>query len=119
MQRLNKTLASSGVASRRASEELIFSGRVTINGEVVTKPQTLVDPSRDQIKVDGKPVSFERKVYYILNKPAGYLCSAKGKGRLVLDLFEGEKERERCILERYRTIACVPVSDPLILGIDQ
>jgi 23S rRNA pseudouridine2605 synthase len=90
-QRLNKTLAAAGIASRRASEELIFAGRVTLNGQVVVKPQTLVDTAKDKIKVDGKLISLERKVYYILNKPAGYTCTAKAgqKSRIVLDLFAG------------------------------
>lgn len=93
-QRLNKTLASSGVASRRASDELVFSGRVSINGKVVLKPQTLVDCEKDQVKVDGKPIAIENKVYYILNKPNGYLCTAqRGKGRVVLDLFPESAER--------------------------
>lgn len=89
--RLSKLLAASGVASRRAAEELIFSGRVMVGGSVVTIPQTLVDYS-DKIKVDGKLVEEpEKKVYFLLNKPKGYLCSNKRlseRSRLVIDLFE-------------------------------
>lgn len=93
--RLSKFLASAGIASRRACETLIFDGRVKVNGEVVLVPQTMVD-ARDKITVDDKPIKgVEEKVYYILNKPAGYICSTKrGKGtKLVLDLFEGVSER--------------------------
>lgn len=94
-QRLSKWLAASGVASRRACEDLIFAGRVKVNKEVVHLPQTPVD-SNDVILVDNKPITqIEKKVYYLLNKPKGYICSAKGnpKTKLVLDLFEDVEQR--------------------------
>lgn len=90
-QRLSKVLASSGVASRRACEELIFAGRIKVNGEVILLPQTRVT-FQDEIWVDDKPITqAEPKVYYILNKPAGYICTAKrtSQTKIVLDLFEG------------------------------
>lgn len=93
--RLSKILAAAGIASRRACEDLIFSGRVTVNGEVVKVPQTMVDFT-DTILVAGKKIEQpEQKKYYILNKPAGYLCTAKkmGSTKIVLELFEGVKER--------------------------
>lgn len=89
-QRLSKFLAASGVASRRACEELIFAGRVKVNGITVLVPQTLVS-NKDTIFVDDKKaVLEEKKVYYVLNKPPGYLCTAKrsGSSKLVLDLFQ-------------------------------
>lgn len=88
-QRLSKFLAAAGVASRRACEELIFNGHVTVDGVIVNVPQTMVDGS-EKIAVDKKLIKgSEPKVYYILNKPAGYLCTAKktGKSKIVLDLF--------------------------------
>lgn len=89
-QRLSKILAAAGVASRRACEELIFAGRVQVNGTAVLLPQHLVNPERDRIAVDGETVGkAQAKVYYLLNKPIGYLCSARRPGikhRLVLDL---------------------------------
>jgi 23S rRNA pseudouridine2605 synthase len=94
-KRLSKTLAAAGVASRRACEELIFAGRVRVNGENVLIPQTLVD-DQDSITVDEKTVTLEEeKVYFILNKPAGYICTAKrtGSSKVVLDLFEGITQR--------------------------
>ena len=94
-KRLSKTLAAAGVASRRACEEIIFAGRVKVNGEVVKVPQTGVGKS-DKITVDGKAIEqAEPKKYYILNKPAGYLCTAKrmNKSKIVLDLFTDVKER--------------------------
>ncbi|MBI2811915.1 MAG: rRNA pseudouridine synthase [Candidatus Melainabacteria bacterium] len=89
-KRLSKALAAAGVASRRAAEEIIFEGRVKVNGETVKVPQTLVDWSSDRILVDESPVNGEeRKVYYILNKPHGFVCSNTriGTKRLVIDLF--------------------------------
>lgn len=95
-QRLSKVMAAAGVASRRACEELIFQGKVTVNGQITLLPQTLVDASSDKITVNGLPLKEkESKVYYLLNKPAGYVCSTKGSNqtRLVLDLFEEEGHR--------------------------
>lgn len=95
-KRLSKVLSAAGVASRRACEELIFAGRVQVNGKTVYKPQYQVDTDRDRISVDGETVGkAEHKVYYLLNKPAGYLCTARRPGlkhRLVLDLIP-KKER--------------------------
>lgn len=88
--RLSKFLAASGVASRRACEELIFAGKVTVNGEVALLPQTMVD-DKDNIVIDEKQVTKpEPKVYYLLNKPAGYICSAlkNNSTKIVLDLFK-------------------------------
>lgn len=89
--RLSKFLAASGVASRRACEEIIFSRRVAVNGVITDIPQTLVD-TQDNVTVDGKRVSpEEKKVYYMVNKPINYLCTAKkmGSNKIILDLFEG------------------------------
>jgi len=89
-KRLSKVLAAAGVASRRASEELIFKGRVTVNDEVVLVPQALVCAQKDQICVDNEPIQAEeKKVYYILNKPHGFICSNAplGTKKRVVDLF--------------------------------
>lgn len=72
--RLHKILAARGVASRRASEELIAAGRVWVDGKVVTKMGTLVAHDAD-IRVDGRPIKEPRKVYYMLNKPRGYVTT--------------------------------------------
>ncbi len=94
-QRLSKVLAAKGIASRRACEELIFAGRVMVNGEVTLIPQTMVDDN-DTLTVDDQHVGkTEKKVYYILNKPVGYYCSPVPKERYkyVLDLFQEVPER--------------------------
>ncbi len=94
--RLQAFLAHCGVASRRASEQIILDGRVTVNGTVVTELGTKVSPS-DNVCVDGKPVHLEeRKCYVLLNKPAGFVCSSSDeKGRQVAaDLLRQDyKER--------------------------
>ncbi len=73
MERLHKVLAHAGVASRRKAEELILARRVRVNGQLVTELGTQVDPERDRVEVDGRPVRAERKIYLALNKPRGYL----------------------------------------------
>lgn len=90
-QRLSKVLAAAGVASRRSSEELIFQGRVTVNGSVCKTPQTKVDPARDVIYVNGNrlPKKLPTKVYLALNKPKGYICSSGEKEtKSVMSLFD-------------------------------
>ena len=74
--RLQRFLARAGVASRRASEELIAEGRVSVNGSVVREMGFKVDPSRDLVTVDGRFVApADRDVYLMLNKPAGVLTT--------------------------------------------
>lgn len=95
-KRLSKALAAAGIASRRACEEIIFSGRVKVNGDVVRIPQTLVDWDKDRIAVDEALIGGEQnKLYFMLNKPAGYLCTniRPSNQRIVLDLFPEQSER--------------------------
>lgn len=76
MERLQKLLASRGVASRRASAMIIREGRVTVNGEVIREPGMRLNASTCEIKVDGRPIAGEdKKVYIILNKPQGYIST--------------------------------------------
>ncbi|WP_147634439.1 pseudouridine synthase [Treponema pectinovorum] len=89
-QRLQAFLAHCGVASRRSSEKIIAEGRVTVNGDVVTELGTKVSVD-DEICVDGKKVNLEnRKIYILLNKPSGLVCSQSDeKGRPVaVDLLK-------------------------------
>ena len=69
MERLQKVLARAGVASRRASEELILAGRVQVNGRVVTELGTKVDAHKDRVEVDGRRLVAEKPVYYLVHKP--------------------------------------------------
>lgn len=94
MERLQKVIANSGYCSRRKAEELILAGKVYVDGEKVTELGTKVSGS-EVIVVEGVTLQKEiKKVYYLLNKPSGYICSLNDeKGRnVVTDLIE-TKER--------------------------
>lgn len=73
--RLQKFLASAGLGSRRHCEEYITEGRVTIDSEVVTDLGVKVDPRRQEVHVDGERIKPQKKRYYLLNKPPGYVCT--------------------------------------------
>jgi len=73
--RLHKFLAVCGVASRRSAEKLVAAGRVSVNGNVVSNFRRGVDPETDDIRLDGKRVEPQSKVYIMLNKPRGYLTT--------------------------------------------
>lgn len=93
--RINKFLAYSGVASRRAADEMIKDGVVKINGKVC-EPGDDVDISSDHVTVNGKVVNVVKKYdYYIMNKPKGYVCTVKDdKGRkTVMDLMPKNAKR--------------------------
>ncbi|MTI94808.1 MAG: rRNA pseudouridine synthase [Firmicutes bacterium] len=76
MERLQKVLAAAGIASRRKCEEIIRAGRVEVNGQVITKLGTKVAADAE-IKVDGRPVHRNTHVYYLLNKPKGYVTTVR------------------------------------------
>src|ERR1700678_746454 len=95
-ERLQKIIAAAGIASRRKSEKLITSGRVVVNGQVVTELGTKADPERDHIRVDGKLLQGpERYTYVALNKPKGYVTtvSDEKKRPTVMDLVSKVKGR--------------------------
>ena len=87
-ERLHKYLASCGVGSRRACEEVILAGRVTVAGEPITELGLSVDAGKDDVRLDGKRVLPEPAAYYVLHKPVGYLSTTRDeRGRpTVLDL---------------------------------
>ena len=93
-ERLQKLIAQAGIASRRAAEEMIKAGDVSVNGEVITELGTKADPAKDHIKVRGKLINLklenQQLVYILLNKPKGVLSSAADpEGRtLVTDLVK-------------------------------
>lgn len=86
MDRLQKILAAAGLGSRRACERLITDGRVTVNGVVIRELGTRAEASTDDIRCDGRPVRSELKVYWLLYKPVGYVCTSsdpQGRPRAV------------------------------------
>jgi pseudouridine synthase len=89
MERLQKILSQAGVASRRASEQLMREGRVTVNGATVTELGTKADAARDDIRVDGRRIKIpERHIYLLVNKPRGYVTTRSDpqKRPTVIDL---------------------------------
>jgi 23S rRNA pseudouridine2605 synthase len=94
---VQKILASAGVASRRAAEELIRAGRVSVNGVPAHLGQS-ADPSRDVVTLDGEPVHVERPVYWIVHKPVGVVSTVRDpEGRTtVLDLLPA-RVRQRLV----------------------
>ncbi|HEY7792170.1 MAG TPA: S4 domain-containing protein, partial [Vicinamibacterales bacterium] len=94
--RLQKILAAAGIASRRAAEDLMREGRVSVNGETVRELGTKADPETDDIRVDGRRITArERPRYLLLNKPRGYVTTMADPQRrpTVLDLLGGVRER--------------------------
>ncbi len=95
MERLNKYLAHAGVGSRRHCDSLIVAGRVKINGERVVDLGIRVDPGIQKVSVDDQPVQAEKFVYWVVHKPAGYLCTTHDpSGRpLAQDLIPHVEQR--------------------------
>jgi 23S rRNA pseudouridine2605 synthase len=96
LERLQKIISAAGITSRRASEELILAGRVTVNGAVVTELGSKADPAVDTVAVDGKQLTITaNKIYILLYKPVGYLTTLDDpEGRpLVTDLLKEVGER--------------------------
>jgi 23S rRNA pseudouridine2605 synthase len=94
MERLNKYLAHAGLGSRRHCEALILAGRVTIDGAAVRELGTRVAPGQ-AVLVDGQPAHAEKHVYWLVNKPRGYLCTNRDPGGrpVAIDLVPQVPER--------------------------
>ena len=93
--RLQKILARAGVASRRAAEQLVADGRVSVNGRRATLGES-ADPERDRIELDGRPIgSAPRAIHLAVHKPRGYLSSARDERgrRSVVALVDARGER--------------------------
>ena len=95
--RLQKFMADCGIASRRKCEELILAGKVTVNGEIVTRLGVKISPKQDEVIYNGKILKPEnRKIYILLNKPIGYVTTVNDQffRDTVLDLV---KVKERIV----------------------
>ena len=115
IERLQKFLANSGVASRRKCEELILAGRVKVNGQVVTELGRKIDSDKDVIQFDNKEIKQpQNKVYILLNKPIGYVTTMKDQFNRdsVIDLV---KVNERVVpvgrLDMYTSGALILTND--------
>jgi len=114
--RLQKFLAENGIASRRKCEEYILDGRVKVNNEIVTTLGTKIDPSKDEVKFDDKPVGKVKQdyVYIILNKPIGVVTTAHDQfdRECVVDLI---KIKQRVVpvgrLDMYTSGALILTND--------
>ena len=96
MERLQKFIATCGIASRRAAEKYITDGRISVNGETVTEQGIKIDPEKDVVAVDGKIIKETvQKVYIILYKPKGYISTVKDEKdrRTVMDLVADIPQR--------------------------
>ncbi len=114
-ERLQKYLAKAGVCSRRKAEELILQGKIRVNGKIVTELGTKVNPLKDKVEYEGKIVEEqEEKVYILLNKPIGYVTTARDQFNRdsVLDLV---KVKERIVpvgrLDMYTSGALLLTND--------
>lgn len=114
-ERLQKFLASSGIASRRKCEQYILDGKIKVNGKVVTELGTKINPQTDIIEFEGRTVKKEEKlVYILLNKPIGYVTTSKDQFQRdnVLDLV---KVKERIVpvgrLDMYTSGALILSND--------
>jgi 23S rRNA pseudouridine2605 synthase len=93
--RLQRYLAMAGAGSRRHCEEFILTGRVTVDRQTVTELGFRVVPGEQEVRLDGERVRLERKTWYLLNKPIGYLCTNSDPGGRprVIDLFPRDRAR--------------------------
>ncbi len=95
-ERLQKIIAGAGITSRRKAEQIILEGRVTVNGQAVSKLGSKADPERDHIRVDGRLLTRTTDyVYLLLNKPVGYVSTVSDpqKRPTVVSLVRGVKQR--------------------------
>ncbi|MDP4000774.1 MAG: pseudouridine synthase [bacterium] len=91
-ERLQKFISSAGIASRRSAEKFMLEGKVKVNGKVIKEMGTKIDPSKDQVEVEGKKIKLQKKIYLLLNKPRKYVTTRKDKlnRKTVYDLLPEE-----------------------------
>jgi 23S rRNA pseudouridine2605 synthase len=75
LKTVERVLSKAGLGSRREAREWVAAGRVTLNGQPVTDPDLWIDLERDELSFDGRPLAPRPRIYYLLNKPAGYLTT--------------------------------------------
>ena len=86
--RLDKYFSSQKILSRSECSEYLKKGRIAVNGEIVKKGDLKIDPEKDEITLDGKPIKYKKYVYILLNKPFGVVSSTEdGRDKTVIDLL--------------------------------
>lgn len=93
MMRLDKFLADMGEGTRQEVKRLIRQGRVRVDNEAISKPESKVDESSQKVTIDGREVRYRRYEYYMLNKPAGVVSATEDTEKTVIDLIEGRKRK--------------------------
>ncbi len=94
-ERLDKILVSQSIGSRREVQKLIRCGEVTVNGEIIKKPEYKCSPEASVISVDGRTLEYSEHIYIMLNKPAGVVSATADKyDKTVLDLVPKEMYRK-------------------------
>lgn len=89
--RLDKILTHSGYGSRKEVQKIIKSKKVTVDGKVISKPESNINPEQSEICINGKPVDYQEFYYYILNKPSGYISATEDPTEeTVIDLLSVE-----------------------------
>lgn len=95
MIRLDKYLAEMGIGTRQEVKKYMKQGRVTVDGEIVKKPEVKVDENNSCVKVDGREISFVQYEYYMLNKPAGVISATEdNRQKTVIDLIESKRRKD-------------------------
>lgn len=95
MIRLDKYLADMGCGTRQEAKKLIRQGRVSVDGEAITKPEMKINEPKQIVCVDGKEIGYEAYEYYMLNKPAGVISATEDKyTETVVDLIKDKKRKD-------------------------
>ncbi len=95
MERLDKILVSQGVGSRREVQKLIKKKSVTVDGDLILRPEFKLDPEESEIAVNGQALSFKKHIYIMLNKPAGVVSATKDNSqKTVLDILPENLKRK-------------------------
>lgn len=89
--RLDKYLANMGMGTRTEVKKILKSGKITVDGAIVTAPECRIEPEMNEIKMNGRVLTYQKHIYLMLNKPSGVISATEDKNKkTVIDLLEGE-----------------------------